>query len=220
MHDRVILSKGHGCAALYSVLSRLGYFPHEELSGFYQKGSALTGLASSKVNGIDIPTGSLGHGICFATGTALAAKIQELEYRTYVILGDGESQEGSVWEAALFAGNHGLNNLIVILDNNLLQASDWLKSISPIEPIRPKWESFGWNVLESDGHDFSALIKVLDISKREEKRPSLIIANTTKGKGIKIAEDNPEWHSRVPRGREWELACSDLKISVEDLNTI
>ena len=219
-HDRFILSKGHACASLYAVLSRLGYFSREDLATFYQKNSIYIGLASSKVNGIDISTGSLGHGICFATGTALAAKLEDKGYKTYVILGDGESQEGSVWEAALFAGHYHLDNLIVILDNNKLQGSDWIESIVSIQPIRDKWEAFGWNVDEADGHNFEELKAKLQRAKENKGKPSLLIANTIKGKGVSIAENNPAWHSRAPKGKEWESACADLGISLEDLEKL
>lgn len=219
-HDRVVLSKGHACAALYAVLARWGYFPHHELAGFYQKGSPLIGLASCKVNGIDIPTGSLGHGICFATGTAMAAKLDHKQYYTYVILGDGESQEGSVWEAAMFAGVHKLNRLIVILDCNKLQASDWVRDISNIEPIKDKWEAFGWVTHSVSGHNFEELITALTVAKKEISKPTLIIANTIKGKGVSMAEANPDWHSRAPQGDEWAEACVELGISMEELRKI
>ena len=219
-HDRVILSKGHGCAALYAVMSRWNYFPRNELSGFYQKGSPLIGLASSNVNGIDIPTGSLGHGICFATGTAISAKLSNADYYTYVILGDGESQEGSVWEAVQFAGAKHLDNMIVILDYNKLQGSDWLESIIPIEPIADKWQSFGWTAHTVDGHDHNALVNVLNNVKKEKNKPHLIIANTVKGKGVSIAEADPSWHSRAPKGKEWEQVCIDLGITMEELSKL
>lgn len=219
-HDWVIMSKGHGCATWYSCLSRTGYFPHEDLNGFYQAGSKLVGLASSGVNGVPLPTGSLGHGICFATGTALAAKCKENAARTYVLLGDGESQEGSVWEAAMFAGAHGLDNLCVILDRNGLQASDRVENITQDTPIRERWEAFGWRVEECEGHDFPALLRSFSAAKEYAGRPSLIIAHTTKGKGISFAEAKEDWHSRAPRGEEWARACEELGIRVEELERI
>lgn len=219
-HDRMILSKGHACAALYAVLARFGYFPRSDLAGFYQKGSPLIGLASSKVNGIDIPTGSLGHGICFATGTALAAKLDHKKYYTYVILGDGESQEGSVWEAAMFAGVHQLNKLIVILDCNRLQASDWVDNITTLGAIKDKWESFGWCTQRVDGHSYDELIAALRRAKEEKFKPTLLIADTIKGKGLPMAENNPSWHSRAPQGSEWEKACSEMGMTMEELKRL
>lgn len=219
-HDHVILSKGHACAALYAVLARLGYLSRDELNTFYQKGSRLSGLASSAVPGIEVPTGSLGHGLSFATGTAMAAKIKNIEERTYVILGDGESQEGSVWEAAMFASNHNLNNLIVILDHNRLQASGWVDNIASIHPIREKWESFGWKVCECNGHDLEALVANLHLAVQHDKSPTILIANTIKGKGLSFAENNPQWHSRAPKGDEWDIACKDLGITMRELSHV
>ncbi len=218
--DRMVLSKGHGCAAWYAILAELGYFPKEELNTFYQSGSRLVGLASPSVPGIDIPTGALGHGICFATGTALADKIDQNGRRTYVLLGDGESQEGSVWEAAAFSGAHGLSQLTVILDKNDLQASDWVDRILPLTPIREKWEAFGWNVLETEGHEQEKILNAIRSAKSEKSKPTLIIAHTLKGKGISIAEGKPEWHSRAPKGSEWDEVCKDLGMDREELEKI
>ncbi len=219
-HDWVIMSKGHGCATWYSCLSRTGYFPREDLNGFYQAGSKLVGLASPSVPGVPLPTGSLGHGICFATGTALAAKCKKNASRTYVLLGDGEAQEGSVWEAAMFAGAHKLDNLCVILDRNHLQASDWVENITVDEPLRERWEAFGWHVLECDGHDFPALLSAFEEAKAVQGKPVLLVAHTVKGKGISFAESRAEWHSRAPRGEEWDKACAELGIEVKELGRI
>lgn len=218
--DHFVLSKGHGCAALYVCLAEVGLIEREELSTFYQDNSRLIGLASHLVEGIDIPTGSLGHGICFATGTALAAKIDRNDARTFVILGDGESQEGSVWEAAEFAGSNELNNLIVILDRNGLQASDRIDAILPDSDIAGKWTSFGWNVIETDGHDYSTILEAVSSGIEEPVRPTIIIAHTIKGRGISIAENRPEWHSRAPKGIEWESVCAELGMSSEELERI
>ena len=152
--DRVNLSKGHACAALYAVLAKAEYFPREALGSFYQKDSLLGGHPNVALPGIETATGALGHGICFATGTAMAATLDHKDFYTYVILGDGESEEGSVWEAVQFAGKEKLNKLIVIIDYNKLQASDRVEQLSPLEPIKEKWEAFGWSVLSVDGHDF------------------------------------------------------------------
>jgi len=218
--DRVILSKGHACAALYVVLARAGYFSREELLTFYQYKSRLGGHPSVVLPGVETATGSLGHGICFATGTAKAAKIDKKSYKTYVIMGDGESQEGSVWEAAEFAGNQQLDNLIVIMDRNHLQASARVEEIASIEPVADKWRAFRWNVVSVDGHDAQALQMVLDNAKQGNGRPTLVLANTIKGKGVSIAENSSAWHSRAPKGEEWECICKELNITMEDLKAI
>ena len=217
--DRVILSKGHACAALYAVLARAGYFPREELLTFYQKDTRLGGHPCVALPGIETATGALGHGICFATGTALAAKIDGKSYQTYVVMGDGESQEGSIWEAAAFAANHGLSNMTVIMDYNGLQASAYIDDISPIEPQNAKWEAFGWTVLECSGHDFSELLQAFGRAKATD-RPTLILAHTIKGKGISFAENNPAWHSRAPKGEEWDKICEEYRIRKEELTRL
>ncbi len=218
--DRVILSKGHGCAALYAVLARAGYFPRDELLTFYKRDSRLGGHPNIALPGIETATGALGHGICFATGTAKAAKLDGKEFRSYVIVGDGEMQEGSVWEAAQFAVKERLDNLTVIVDCNNLQASDWVETIVPLGDLSAKWESFGWNVTEADGHDFGSLLNALTDTKSVKEKPSIIIAKTIKGKGVPLAENNPAWHSRAPKGVEWEKVCHDLGIAMEDLKAI
>lgn len=218
--DRVILSKGHACAALYAVLAKAGYFPYEELMTFYQKNTRLLGLPSVLLPGIETPTGSLGQGICFATGTALAAKVDENDARTYVILGDGESEEGAVWEAAQFAANHELDNLTVVMDRNRLQASTWVEEIAPLEPVATKWQAFGWQVLTVDGHDFAALHEAFHKAQSANGQPTLIIANTIKGKGLSFAENNPDWHSHAPTGEEWQQAAQELGITLKELKTI
>jgi transketolase len=218
--DRVILSKGHACAALYAILARAGYFQKKELQTFYQKNTRLGGHPNILLPGIEAGTGSLGHGICFATGTAMAAKLDNESYRTYVVIGDGESQEGSVWEAAMFAGNQGLGNLTVIMDCNGLQASAETSEIAVLEPIVDKWKAFKWNVLCVNGHDFIELKDAFIAAKECMDRPTIIIADTVKGKGIRIAENQAEWHSRAPRDNEWEVICGDLNISLEDLKSI
>lgn len=216
--DRVILSKGHACAALYAILARVGYFPRKELLTFYKKESRLGGHPDIQLPGIETPTGSLGHGICFATGVAKAAKLDGEDYRTYVVVGDGELQEGSVWEAASFAVNHKLDNITVIVDRNDLQASTFIKEIVPFENIREKWEAFGWNTIEVDGHDFTHLKKAFSQINQISGKPSVIIAHTVKGKGIQIAERNPNWHSRVPKRQEWEVICQELGIDIKELS--
>lgn len=218
--DRVILSKGHACAALYAVLARAGYFSREELLSFYQKNSRLGGHPSISLPGIETATGALGHGICFGTGTAKASQLSGNAFYTYVIMGDGESEEGSVWEAAQFAANEKLDHLIVIMDRNRLQASTWVDAISALEPVRDKWQSFGWQVFETDGHDYSSLHSTLNEAKKIIGKPSLIIANTVKGKGFSVSENSPVWHSRAPKGEEWEQVCREYGITLEELGKI
>lgn len=218
--DRVILSKGHACAALYVVLARAEYFSREELVTFYKRDSRLNGHPDISLPGIETATGSLGHGICFGTGTAMAAKLDGATYRTYVVVGDGEIQEGSVWEAAMFASKQKLGNLTVIVDCNKLQASDWVSNISELNPIEEKWKSFGWNVLSVNGHDFSELRDAFTKAKKSVDVPTIIIANTIKGKGISFVEKKVEWHCGVPKGEEWVDACHDLNISFEELKTL
>jgi len=217
--DRVVLSKGHGCAALYVVLSEAGIIPKEELSSFYQYGTRLQGHPSLELPGVETGTGSLGHGICFATGTALAAKLDGKSFHTYVIAGDGETQEGSVWEAAMFASHHGLNNLTVIIDHNKLQCNDCISAIIETEPLGGKWESFGWHVERVDGHDSAALVELLQ-SKPGGSSPLAIIADTTKGKGLSFMENDPSWHCRAPKGDEWGVVCQELGITVEELERL
>lgn len=218
--DRVILSKGHGCAALYAVLANAGYFPREELLTFYQNNTKLGGHPDISLPGIETATGSLGHGICFATGTAKAAKLDDKKYRTYVVMGDGELQEGSVWEAAMFSGNQGLGNLTVILDHNKLQASDKVDEIASLEPLEDKWRAFKWNVIRADGHNFQELDRAFIEAKQCNNYPTVIIADTIKGKGISIAENKEAWHGRAPKEKEWEMICEEYGITLEELKTI
>lgn len=215
--DRVILSKGHGCAALYVVLAEAGFFPKEELATFYQPGTRLQGHPSLSLPGIETATGSLGHGLCFATGTALAAKLDGLDYQNFVIIGDGETQEGSVWEAAMFAANHGLDNLKVILDYNRLQASDHLEKIAGLEPVADKWAAFGWCVERVGGHDLPALAEILKAPPAEPGRPTLIIADTVKGMGLSLMAGHSAWHCRVPQGDQWASVLQDLGLEPDEL---
>lgn len=218
--DRIVLSKGHACAALYAVLARAEYFSREELLTFYQKNSLLGGHPNVNLKGIETATGALGHGICFATGTAMAAKLGGDSFRTYAVIGDGECEEGSVWEAAMFAANQELDNLVVIIDKNTLQASDRVEDIAPLGKLDKKWESFGWHVVETSGHDFDRLGKAFAEAKEIKGVPTVIIADTIKGKGLRIAEDNKEWHSRAPKGEEWDAVLSDYGIDIKDLETV
>lgn len=217
--DHVILSKGHGAAAQYAMLARLGKIERSELATFYQPESRLSGLASSFVPGIDVPTGSLGQGICFATGTALAAKIDRAEAFTYVVLGDGEIQEGSVWEAAMFAGNQHLSHLIVLADANGLQASGKVDDIAPLFPLCEKWRAFGWRTMEVDGHDVHAIVRAITEAHHAE-RPTFLLAHTVKGKGLSFVENREDWHSRRPTEEEWRQAAEEMGMTLEELKTL
>lgn len=218
--DRVILSKGHGCASLYAVLAKAGYITRDELWTFYKKNTRLTGLANGMVPGVEVSTGSLGQGICFGTGTALAAKMDGRDYRTYVILGDGESQEGTVHESAAFAAKENLGNFTVIMDYNRLQASGMVDDIEPLGDVGERWKSYGWNVIEIDGHNYGELGKALISAKQSQDIPTFILANTTKGYGVSLAENNPAWHSRAPKNEEWDQIIAEMNITMEDLEPV
>jgi len=208
--DRFILSKGHGCAALYPVLAMAGYFEEDLLDTFCQKGTILGGHPDMhKIPGVEASTGALGHGLSFGIGMALAGKMNGKKYYTYVLLGDGECQEGSIWEGALFAAQQKLDNLTLIIDYNKLQAMDRLEAIISMEPFTDKWKAFGWNVLEVDGHDIEAL-QVLFHEKPRVNQPRLILAHTIKGKGVSFMESQPLWHYRMPDESELELVISEL----------
>lgn len=209
--DRFILSKGHAGAAIYAALAESGFFDPEQLKTHYQNGSILSGHVSHKgVPGVEFSTGSLGHGLPVAAGMAQAAKMDDREHRVYVVLGDGECDEGSVWEAALFANHFGLNNLVAIIDHNKMQSLDFCENTLKLSPFAEKWRSFGWNALQVDGHDHNALRTAFDEAKRSEK-PTVIIADTVKGKGISFMEFDILWHYRFPHdGWEYDDALKEL----------
>ncbi|WP_196602701.1 transketolase [Pectinatus frisingensis] len=216
--DKIILSKGHAAATLYAILEKQGYISRKELFSFYGYNSKLLGLTSSKVNGIDIPTGSLGQGICFAAGIAKAYQMDKKDAFVYCVIGDGEMQEGSVWESIMFAGNAKLNHFIVILDHNKIQASDSLENIASINPIQEKLESFGWWVEKVNGHDLNAINDVIKrIKKAQNNKPAFIIADTIKGKGISFIEGKTNCHMLNPKGDEWGVVCKEFNITLEEL---
>lgn len=217
--DKLIMSKGHGSLAIYSVLAMAGFFPCEDLSGFCQPGSVFGGEPKlGDIPGIEATTGSLGHGLSFAVGVAMAHKIDKIKSRIYVILGDGECQEGSVWEAVMSAAHHKLNNITVILDNNKLQAMGTLDEILSLEPFAGKWREFGWETAEVDGHDILKIKdELLKDKQSKSENPRLIIANTVKGKGISFMERIPIWHYRMPNAEELEQLLIDLELSKEEL---
>lgn len=211
--DRFMLSKGHGCPALYAAYAHAGYIPREQLMTLRKLGSPLQGHPDKRMLPIlEGSFGSLGQGISVGIGTALAAKLDHLDYHTFVMIGDGESQEGQVWEAAMFAPFHKLNNLTVIVDNNKQQLDDWTDTILSLQPFAEKWRAFGWNVVEIDGHDFGQVIPALEQARANtSEKPSCIIANTVKGKGVSFMEGNIKWHGVAPKPEEVEAALKELE---------
>ena len=216
--DRIILSKGHAGAAIYAALAEKGFFDREELKTHYADGSRLSGHVSHKgVPGVEFSTGSLGHGACVAAGMALNAKLDKKPYYTYAIVGDGECDEGSIWEMALFANQFKLNQFIVIVDHNKMQSLDFCENTLSLAPFAEKWKSFGWNVLEVDGHNHDALRSAFAKAKQSEDKPSVIIANTVKGKGISFMEFDILWHYRFPHdGEEYDGALKELHAAMPD----
>lgn len=207
--DRFILSKGHAGAGVYAVLAESGFMSLDKLKTHYQDGSDLSGHVSHKgIPGVEFSTGSLGHGLPVATGMALAAKINKQQHNIYVLMSDGECDEGSNWEAALFAPHHKLDNLVVIIDRNKLQSIHSTEDTLGLEPFVDKWQAFGWNVVNIDGHDHEQLISACN-SKITDK-PLCVVANTTKGKGISFMENQVLWHYRSPQGEEYEAAMKEL----------
>ncbi|WP_434629596.1 transketolase [Thermoanaerobacterium thermosaccharolyticum] len=210
--DRLVLSKGHAAPALYAVLSERGYFPKEELKKLRKINSMLQGHPDMKSTpGLDMTTGSLGQGLSAANGMALAAKLDKKDYRVYVILGDGEIQEGQIWEAAMTAAHYKLDNLTAILDNNGLQIDGRNEEVMNIQPIDEKFRAFGWNVIEADGHNFEELDKALEEAKATKGKPTIIIAKTIKGKGVSFMENQVGWHGVAPKKEEAEKAIEELE---------
>ncbi|MHC1761157.1 MAG: transketolase [Negativicutes bacterium] len=208
--DRFILSKGHACPALYAALARKGYFSVDEFKGLRGLGCLLQGHpCMKKTPGVDMTSGSLGNGLSIGVGMAIAGKYRKKSYNTYVILGDGEIQEGIIWEAAMCAKRYQLNNLIVFVDHNGWQSGGQVKEISGLLPILPKWEAFGWHCQAIDGHDFTQIITAIDTA-RKTPGPSVIIAKTVKGKGLPYMENDNSWHKRVPTDDELAVAVEVL----------
>jgi len=207
--DRFVLCKGHAAPALYSVLAEAGYFHVEELNRFRHIDSFLEGHPCRRsVPGVDVSTGSLGQGLSIAVGIALAGRLDGKEYRVYAVLGDGETQEGQVWEAAMAASHYRLGNLCAVVDRNSLQIDGGTEEVMAIEPLAEKWSSFGWNVLTVDGHNLEEIIRAFDEAEMLRDSPTVIIANTTKGKGVSFMENVCEYHGR-PLTRE--QLCEALK---------
>jgi transketolase len=210
--DRFILSKGHACAGLYVVLAERGFFPESWLEEFYTDGGHLAGHATHVgVPGVEVSTGSLGHGLALAAGMALVAKRENRGFRVFVMLSDGECDEGSTWEAALFAPFHQLDNLTVIIDYNKIQSFGTVKEVLDLEPLGAKWRSFGWSVREIDGHNHTEIEAALQTAPSQQGKPTCIIAHTIKGKGVSFMENNLLWHYRTPDPEELRLALAELE---------
>nr|WP_072514879.1 transketolase [Ndongobacter massiliensis] len=214
--DRFVLSKGHCTPALYSILAMRGYFPEALLSTFRDIDSPLSGHAEMRhVPGVDMSTGSLGQGISAAVGMALAAKVDKKEYRVYAVLGDGELEEGQVWEAAMAAGHYGLDQLCVFVDNNNIQIDGTLEQIMSPYPIDKKFAAFGWNVEYCDGHNVESIHEALQKAKVVQGKPTVIIATTVKGKGVSFMEDTNEWHGNDPDADQYAVAAQELDALVQ-----
>ncbi|VBB07228.1 Hypothetical protein LUCI_2472 [Lucifera butyrica] len=208
--DRFILSKGHACTVLYAALARCGFFPTDELKGLRSLGSMLQGHPDmNKTPGVDMTSGSLGNGLSIGVGMALAAKYREKSYYTYVMMGDGEIQEGIAWEAAMSASKYQLDNLILFVDHNGWQSGDRVDKVSGVLPILSKWQAFNWHCQTIDGHDFDQIITAIAEAKKTAQ-PSVIIANTVKGKGLPFMENDNSWHKRVPDDEQLSLAVNLL----------
>lgn len=210
--DRLVFSKGHACPALYAVLADRGFFPTAYLSRFRKLDSPLQGHPNMrKTPGVDFSTGSLGQGLSAANGMAMAARLDDSPRRIYAVLGDGEIQEGQIWEAALTAAHYRLDNLTAFLDYNGLQIDGWVRDIKSLEPVAAKWKSFGWNVLECDGHDYAQLLEAMQRARTNRGAPTIIIARTVKGKGVPFMENREEWHGAAPGREELEQALAALQ---------
>lgn len=215
--DRFIASKGHSVESLWCILADLGYFPKSELETFSQFGARLIGHPNNKVPGIEMNTGALGHGLPISVGMALAGKRDHKDYRVFCLMGDGEQAEGSIWEAAMSASHYKLDNLVGIIDRNSLQISGNTENVMGLDPLDKKWEAFGWHVVSIDGNDIVSLMETFNSIPYTEGKPTLIIANTVKGKGVSFAENAIGWHHRVPSDEELALAVKELTEQIESL---
>jgi transketolase len=211
--DRFILSKGHGASAVYAALSERGFFPREWLQNYYQNDSYLPGHITHSVPGVEASTGALGHGLPIGSGMAMAAKYDDKKYRVYVVLSDGDCDEGSTWEAALFAHQHRLDNVVAIVDYNRIQGFGRTAEVLDLEPLAEKWRSFGWAVREIDGHNHEQIEEALLKVPFEPERPSCIVAHTIKGKGVSFMEDQVAWHYRSPDDKQLREALHELGVS-------
>ncbi len=210
--DRFILSKGHAAPLLYATLAECGYFPVDELATLRQMDSRLQGHADRTVTpGVEMSAGALGQGLSFATGVTLAGRLNSQQYRVYVLLGDGECDEGQVWEAAMATAHFKVDNLVAIVDNNGLQIDGWNRDVMNLDPFHRKWQAIGWHVIEINGHDLSQLGLALEQAKLVKGQPTVIIAHTIKGKGVSFMENNPVFHGKAPTAEEVARALEELK---------
>jgi transketolase len=210
--DRFILSKGHAAPILYSALAESGYFPVEELATLRKLDSRLQGHTDRNLTpGVEMSAGSLGMGLSFGIGVALAAKLDQRDYKTYVLLSDGECDEGQTWEAALSAAQFKLDNLVAIVDCNGIQLSGWTRDIMNLEPFAPKWQAFGWHAIVIDGHDFAQILTAFQEASKIKNKPTVIIAHTIKGKGVSFMENNVAFHGKAPTPEEAERALKELE---------
>lgn len=215
--DRFVLSKGHSAPALYGVLALRGYFPEEEIKGLRQTGRMLQGHPClGKIPGVDMSTGSLGQGFSAAAGMALSAKLHGKDYKVFALLGDGEIEEGQVWETAMFAPNKGLNNLVAIVDNNNLQIDGTIEEVNSPYPITDKFTAFGWNAIAINGHDFDEIEAAIEKAKNSDK-PTAIIMKTVKGKGVSFMENECSWHGKGPNADEYKTAAEELDAAYAEL---
>lgn len=216
--DRFVMSKGHCTPALYSILALRGYFPEKQLELFRSIEGHMSGHPDMvHVPGVDMSTGSLGQGLSAAVGMAIAGKMDSAAYRVYALMGDGEIEEGQIWEAAMSAAKYKLDNLCGIVDVNGLQIDGRTADVMPLEPLDAKFAAFGWNVIKADGHDFDSLRAALAAAKAEKGRPSVILAKTVKGKGVSFMENDPGWHGKAPNAEQYEQAMAELNAAVEKL---
>ncbi len=215
--DRFVLSKGHAAPALYGVLAHKGFIPESDIKTLRKVGSVLQGHPNLKTPGVDMSTGSLGQGISAAVGMALAGKLDKKSYRVYTLLGDGEIGEGQVWEAAMFASAKKLDNLVAVVDNNNLQIDGTIEEVNSSYPIDKKFEAFGWNVVNIDGHSFTDMEKAFDCAKSVKGKPTAIIMKTVKGKGVSFMENVCGWHGKAPDTEQYVTAIGELKLRLAEL---
>lgn len=216
--DRFILSKGHSVEALYAVLEAKGFISRDITDSYGEFNSLLAGHPTRKVPGVELNSGALGHGLSVGVGLAMAAKFQNYSYKTYVLMGDGEQGEGSVYEAAMSAGHYKLNNLIAIIDRNKLQISGKTETVMSLEPMRERWESFGWEVFDVDGNDIEAILKAFNATDCNSEKPILFISHTLKGKGISYMENGAKWHHGVPNVEQYNQAISEIDARINELS--
>ena len=216
--DRFVLSKGHGAPALYATLALKGFFPVEDLKTLRKSDSYLQGHPNmNKIPGVDMSTGSLGQGISAAVGMAIGAKLDNADFRVYTILGDGEIEEGEVWEAAMLAGNRQLDNLVAVVDYNGLQIDGTIEEVNSAYPIADKFKAFNWNVIEIDGHNYDEIEEAFNNAKQTKGKPTCIVMKTVKGKGVSYMENSVGWHGKAPNDEEYEIAMGELNAALKEL---